>query len=162
MPTIKITMQIKPLFVYLDMLNKVCFLSVLTIFGKLGGYKLPSCNFPGNINVILDKRFVHRLITFLVSYLWGTHSALSQQLPCLHSSDPDLQQTHLSIITEIHKNFPFINYFYSVDHLPGTREGTVELRWGGTGRGLSALLAWLQRPVPHWYTQPETEGWTEH
>lgn len=41
---------------------------------------------------------------------------------------------------------------------PGTREGTAELRCAGTGCGLSARLAWLNRPVPHWYTHPESEA----
>lgn len=41
---------------------------------------------------------------------------------------------------------------------PGNREGSAELRCAGTGCGLSARLAWLNRPVPHWYTHPESEA----
>ena len=42
--------------------------------------------------------------------------------------------------------------------LPGTSTGTWELKCSGTELGPSALLAWLNRPNPHWYTQPVSGG----
>lgn len=99
-------------------------------------------------------------------------TALSQSLTCqahtVHRAC-SYHATHLLIQTYKHSRLS-INHkrHFQVLHSvptclqnfdpPGTRDGTTEPRCTGTGSGLSARLAWLVRPVPHWYTQPESEG----